>query len=375
MDPPPLERAVSVLGCDVGGTKVVVGPVDRQGRLLAPPRKETTVTDTTQSFVAGITATMRRALEEFSDFNPQAIGLACAGTVDVQRGMVITSPNLPLREVPLGDTLRDALGMPVILDNDGNAAVLGEAVAGAAAGHRHVIMLTLGTGVGGGLLLDGRIYRGAGGGAGELGHIIVCPDGEPCQCGARGCLEMYASGRALVRFAADRAGDRMTDPLGTLASLLQEAKLDGVAVGELVNTGYPGALAAVQELAQWLGIGLVSLANIFNPEVIVLGGGVSDLGDLVIEPARKILHATAMAPNRDQALIVRAMLGNLAGLVGAGLEAWACAHIRGAESARDLSGAGDTGATAYSVNVPETGLFHDSADSRDSDGASAQRSG
>ena len=329
--------AISVLGVDVGGTKVAAGPVDRAGGLLATPLVESSQASDTASFLLGLETTLRRALTEFADFGPRAIGLACAGTVDSSRGLVVTSPNLPLEEVPLAAILGEALGVPVILENDANAALLGEAVTGAAAGLRHVVMLTLGTGVGGGLFLDGRLFRGAGGGAGELGHTIVRAEGHLCRCGARGCLEMYASGSALVRYAVARAGNHALDPGDALLGLQEGGKLTGAAVTRLAREGHPGALEAVRELAGWLGIGLVNVTNIFNPEMIVVGGGVGELGGMLLEPAREVVRRTAITPNRDQARVAPARLGNRAGLVGGGLAAW---EVLGGEGSPDIAAAG-----------------------------------
>lgn len=311
-----------VIGVDVGGTKTAIGPVDAAGRLVAEPIQVPTVTTNTEAFITGMTASLRRAIETHQAHEPAVIGLACAGTIDAARRTVVSSPNLPLKRVPLADILSASMGMPVILENDVNAALLAESTVGVARGVDHVVMLALGTGVGGALLLDGRLYRGSGGGAGELGHIIVCGGGEPCRCGARGCLEMYASGRALVRYAESRAGSEIDDPDYRLNNLLIDDRLDGKAVGLLVEEGYPGALAAAHELAVWLGRGLVCLTNIFNPEMIVVGGGVSDLGDAILAPARRYMRAHAMPPNREQAGVVQAGLGNSAGLVGAALIAW-----------------------------------------------------
>jgi glucokinase len=311
-----------VIGVDVGGTKVTAAPVDVSGAILAAPIFEPSVVTDTDSFVRGLSRTLRRAMVEFESFGPMGMGLACAGTVDVARRLVVTSPNLPVRGLPLAELLGAALGVDVVLENDVNAAVLAEATVGAAAGLRHVVMLTLGTGVGGGLVLDGRLYRGVGGGAGELGHTIVSGGGELCRCGARGCLEMYASGRALTRYAEERAGNDADDPDGVLVRLVAENALDGETVGRLAGEGDPGAVAAVQVLAHWLGRGLVSIVNAFNPEMIVVGGGVAELDELVLAPAREYLQRTAMAPNKDEVRVVRAALGNTAGIVGAGLAAW-----------------------------------------------------
>ena len=164
-------------------------------------------------------------------------GVACAGTVDSERGVVIASPNLPLEDVPWPPCCRRRWASPLVLENDVNAAVWAEATVGVAAGLRHVVMLTLGTGVGGGLWLDGRVYRGANGGAAELGHTIVRAGGLPCPCGSHGCLEVYASGRALVRYAAARAGDKSTDPSGELTALQEQGRLTGGAVTRLALAG------------------------------------------------------------------------------------------------------------------------------------------
>jgi glucokinase len=312
----------SVLGVDIGGTKVAIGPVGRDGTEFAPTLVEPTCTADQASFLVGLEASMRRALAAFERFEPKAFGLACAGTVDSARGVVMASPNLPLVEVPLASTLETALGLPVVLENDVNAAVHAEATIGAAVGLRHVVMLTLGTGVGGGLWLDGRVYRGANGGAAELGHVIVRAGGLPCPCGSRGCLEVYTSGRALVRYAAARASDPKADPSGELTALQEQGRLTGGAVARLAMAGDKAALDAVNELAHWLGVGLVNMTNAFDPEMIVVGGGVGALGELLLAPAREVVRKTAIPPGRASVQIAAAMLGNRAGLVGGALTAW-----------------------------------------------------
>jgi glucokinase len=236
--------------------------------------------------------------------------------------VVLSSPNLPLKTVPLAEMLETSLRIPVVLENDANAAILGETTAGAGVGLRHVVMLTLGTGVGGALYLNGRLYRGAGGGAGELGHVVVQADGLPCRCGNRGCLEMYASGSAMERFAEVRAGEPATDPLGSLSELRQHDRLTGREVSRLAREGDPGALGVVEELAGWVGIALVGLTHTFDPEMIVVGGGVGELGELILGPARDFVRKNALSPGRERVQIAPAKLGNMAGLVGGGLAAW-----------------------------------------------------
>ena len=312
----------SVLGIDVGGTKVAVGPVGSDGTELAPTLVEPTCAEDQASFLAGLEASLRRALAAFARFEPKAFGLACAGTIDSERGVVVASPHLPLANAPLAFALEKALGLPVVLENDVNAAVRAEATIGVAAGLRDVVMLTLGTGVGGGLWLDGHVYRGANGGAAELGHTIVRAGGLPCPCGSRGCLEMYASGRALVRYAAARAGDPKTDPSGELTALQEQGRLTGGSVTRLAAAGDKAALDAVNELARWLGVGLVNVTNAFDPEMIVVGGGVGALGELLLCPAREVVRKLAIPPGRDSVRVAGARLGNRAGLVGGALNAW-----------------------------------------------------
>lgn len=313
---------LSVLGVDLGGTKIAAGPVDREGVELAPPIVVPSESRDTGSLIAGLGATLQRALSEFQRFAPGAVGLACAGTVDGPRGEVVKSPNLPLRDVPVAALMEEVLGVPVVVENDGNAAVLGEAVVGAAVGLRDVVLLGLGTGIGGGLFLDGKLYRGANGAAAELGHMIVQAGGLECRCGQHGCLEMYASGRALARYGSALAGDPERDPSGKLLALRERGELTGVDVATLAVEGHPGALEAVRELAGWLGIGLVNLTNTFDPEMIVVGGGVSDLGEMLLCPARDTVRKEAMPPGRERVRIEAAALGNRAGVVGGALVAW-----------------------------------------------------
>jgi glucokinase len=245
-----------------------------------------------------------------------------------------------LVEVPLARIVEDRLKMRVVLENDANAAALAEAACGAAAGLAHVVMITLGTGVGGGLFLGGKIYRGTKGGAAELGHMIVERGGLECRCGASGCLEMYASGPALARYASVLAGDEEADPDGALQALEQEDRLTGEAVGTLALRSHPGASEAVKQLAGWLGAGLVSIANVFDPEMIVVGGGVSGLGEVLLGPAREYVRRNAMGPGRETVKIAAAELGNGAGLVGAGLTAWTVTGREGGSDARPRADGG-----------------------------------
>ncbi|MHB1345047.1 MAG: ROK family protein [Thermoleophilia bacterium] len=366
-----------MLGVDIGGTKIALGCVLADGSLHGAVTRVPSDVRGSDELVGGLVAAVRSGLEgaRRDGLQVRGVGLGCAGTVDRDRGAVVVSPNLPLVDAPLVQVVSEQVGLPVLLDNDANVAVLAETRVGAAAGLRQVAMLTLGTGVGGGLILDGRLYRGATGAAAELGHTIVAAGGERCRCGAFGCLEAYASGKALERTAsrlidadgrvpgpsveggvgwsgwaatpeawepvggveaggaapdAAAAGASSTDrrTVGTgsvsvvaLAALREEGRLDGESIGRLALKGDPGALLAVSEVGAWLGVGVVNLANIFEPEAVVVGGGLGTLGELLLRPARRVLQAGALSPNRYTRLL-GAAVGAEAGVVGAGLLAW-----------------------------------------------------
>lgn len=312
----------SVLGVDIGGTKIAAAPVGRHGEQLAAPLVALSRVTDVEAFVTGLEQALRQALQQYSEFTPVALGIACAGTVDYSHGVVVVSPNLPLVDFPLVKVLRERLGLPVFLENDANAALLGEAASGAAVGMRHVVLLTLGTGVGGGVLVNGELYRGASGAAGELGHMTVVRGGLACRCGGRGCLEMYASGPALVRYAAAFLQDSWRDPGGQLLALHKQGRLTGGSVARLAREGHPGAIEAVQQLGEWLGVGLVNITSIFEPEMIVVGGGVGEMGEMLLQPARSYLARYGLLPGRDRVRVVSAKLGNTAGLVGGALVAW-----------------------------------------------------
>ncbi len=314
-----------MVGVDVGGTKVAAGRVTRDGRLSGAPCVVASGTGDVAALVESIAGAAGAAVRDAASAGETVagIGIGCAGTVDTRRGLVVTSPHLPLTDAPLGALVGDRMGLPVFLDNDANVAAWAEVRVGAARGCRHVVMLALGTGVGGGLVLDGRPYRGANGAAAEIGHMIIVAGGEPCRCGARGCLEAYASGTALERIAGRIVGDLPAAGATALRAESERGTLTGKVVGDLALSGDPGALSAVDEVGRWLGIGLSNMVNIFNPDMVVVGGGLGDLGELLLAPARAVLRATALVPGRDTVRVISAELGNTAGMLGAGLLAWA----------------------------------------------------
>jgi glucokinase len=249
----------------------------------------------------------------------RAVGFGIPSLLDFDAQTSVSSVHLPLDGVPFRDVMAERLGLPVLVDNDVNLAALAEQRVGVARGASVVVMLTLGTGIGGAIVIDGRVFRGADGGAGELGHVTVDYDGPPCQggCPNRGCLEVMASGTAI-----GREGERVARELP--ASGLGRALAEGVPVtGELVSDlaarGDVEAIRVLDLIGRRLGAGIVGIVNTFNPEFVVIGGGASRAGELLLEPARRVVAECALRPSRDTARIVPAALGEDAGMIGAAL--------------------------------------------------------
>jgi glucokinase len=303
------------IGVDVGGTKIAAGVVDPAGVVIDDVRVSTPAT-TAEAVEAGIIT----AVAQLSDKHPvTAVGVAIAGLVDERRARLRFAPNLPMEERPLREILGSATGLPVVVENDANAAAWGEYRFGGGRGSRDMILLTVGTGLGGGIVLDDRLLRGAFGIAGEVGHVRLVPQGLACGCGSRGCWEQYASGSALIREARALA---RTDP-HRAARLLELTGGDAEAItGRMVTLaatrGDETARVLLAEVGRWLGEGIADLADILDPAAVVVGGGVSEAGDLLLEPAREAYAAQLTAgDHRPHLKIVAAELGNEAGLVGA----------------------------------------------------------
>jgi glucokinase len=231
----------------------------------------------------------------------------------------MVSNHLPLDGVPFRDLMSERLGLPVRVDNDSNVAMLAEHRAGVARGIDDAVLLALGTGIGGGLLLGGKIYRGSEGAGAELGHIVVNRDGPDCpgDCPGRGCLEAYASGNALGRAGTEAARANPDSALGKVLAAGRE--VTGGLVTELAHDGDPLCREVIAEAGRWLGIGIVSLVNIFNPELVIVGGGASAAGDLMLDPAREVLAERGLPPNRQMVRVVLAHFGSEAGMMGAAL--------------------------------------------------------
>ena len=302
------------VGVDLGGTKVLVGVVGEGQRVFYEDR-ETSAGQTGDELLNTLEREVRQALEARPDAVAVGLGIPC--TIDHARGLAIQAVNLPIRNLPIRDEMRSRLQVPVFIENDANVAALAEHRFGAARGTRDAVMLTIGTGIGGGVIIEGELYRGSNGAASEPGHIVIDFDGPPCQgnCPNHGCLETFASGTALAREGREAAEREPDSVLGQ--ALAKGDPIDGKAVTDAANDGDPVALAVVEEAGHRLGAGLASLANVFEPEVIVIGGGVAKaIGETMVAPAREELRSRALPP-MNSTPVKMAELGPEAGMVGA----------------------------------------------------------
>jgi glucokinase len=297
MSPP---RAI---GIDVGGTKILAGVVQQDGTVVHAERRATPV-ESTEAFLQGLAEVVGALRDE----TVAAVGIGVPSTIDQRRGAAIFSAHVPLADVHLREHAEEYLGLPVAIDNDANAAAVAEWKVGAGRGTTDMIMLTLGTGIGGGLILDGRPYRGWSGAGAELGHIVVELDGPECMgfCTGRGHLERLVSGSTAALAARELFG-----PDADTARLVAAAR-----------AGHDAAAAALAAMGHALGAGLATLLNVFDPELIVIGGGFADALDLLLPPALATMRRDSLPPARDRVRIVPAELGEEAGMVGAGLIAF-----------------------------------------------------
>jgi len=300
----------SAIGIDVGGTKVAGLRLAGDGAVLDRTERPTPADD-----VAATVETVSELAAELAAAGGEALGVGAAGMVDFDAGVLRYAPNLAWREIPLRDLLSERTGLPCVMDNDANVAAWGEYRFGAARGYRHVLVVTVGTGIGGGIVADGELFRGAHGFAAEIGHIIVEPDGPLCGCGNRGCWEQVASGRALDRLARAEVEQ---DPAGRIAALAAGAEASGRHVSEAARGGDPPATAIFAAVGRRLGEGIAGLVNILDPEVVIVGGGVAEEGAVLLDPARHaFLDAVEASEHRPEVPILAATLGNDAGAIGA----------------------------------------------------------
>ena len=303
------------IGIDVGGTKIAAGVVDEQGRVLARRRA-----DTPSSDPAAVLDVIGDLVDQLrTEHEVRALGIGAAGFVDATGSTVLFAPHLPWRDEHLRHAVADRTGLLVVVENDANAGGWAEWRFGAVQGEPDIVVVTLGTGIGGAIVIDGQPYRGRFGIAGEFGHMQVVPDGLPCDCGNRGCWEQYASGRVLTR--RGRAAAEAGTPLGHRLRDYAGGSVQGIQgfhVTEAARGGDEEAAAWFADVGDWLGVGMANLAAALDPGVFVVGGGLSDAGEMLLEPARAAFSRSLSGRgHRPEARIVPAGLGPEAGLIGA----------------------------------------------------------
>ena len=309
-----------VLAVDIGGSKILTaifsGNGGMQSRNITPTMAGEGVTAVIERLCLAIDRHLQK--DNLEPSNLTGISIACAGGIDYERGVVVTpSPNLPdWHDVPLREIIEARFGVTTDVLNDASGAALGEQRYGAGKGVKNLVLVTLGTGIGGGIIIDGQLYQGVSGGAGELGHMTVDESGPVCGCGNTGCLEMFASGKAIAREAVRRitAGEK------SLLIKMVDNKVENITaekVAAAARDGDPLAREVLSRASRYLGIGMVNIVNIFNPEMIVMGGGMAAMGSLLLDPAREMVMKRAYGISAQAVSIVTARLGNEAGVYGA----------------------------------------------------------
>ena len=303
------------IGVDMGGTKLLAGAVG--AGLEVHHRAQRTLKGLDQQALLDAAVDAVEEARAAAGDEVEAVGFGIPCLFDRRTGIAVIAANLPLANIPFADLMAERLGLPVFVDNDANVAALAEHRAGAAQGADEAVVLTIGTGIGGGLILRGELYRGAIGSGGELGHMVIDMDGPPCQgnCPNHGGVEALASGTALEREAARIAEERPDSGLGK--ALTAGRPLTGRLVTELAHDGDDSAIEVITLIGSRLGVAIASFVNIFNPQVVVIGGGVIAAGELLLEPARAEVAARALPPSKDEVEIVAARFGVEAGMIGA----------------------------------------------------------
>jgi glucokinase len=303
------------IGVDMGGTKLLAGAVD--SGLFVHHRAQRSLNRLDQSYLLDVVVDAVEETRESAGADVAAVGFGIPSLIDQRSGNSVIAVNLPLKNVMFADVMTERLGLPVFVDNDANLAALAEHQAGAARGCSEAVVLTIGTGIGSGLILRDELYRGAIGAAAELGHTVIDLNGPPCQgnCPNHGCIESLASGTALAREALRIAHEQPSSGLGR--ALAAGRELEGPLVTELAHDGDAAAIEAIELIGTRLGVAIASFVNIFNPEVVVIGGGVMGAGELLLNAARAEMLRRALPPSRDIVEIVPAAFGVEAGMIGA----------------------------------------------------------
>jgi glucokinase len=315
------EKELPVLVVDLGGTKIITAVISRKGEIITRYYQPTLASEGPQLVIERILSGIDHLLSQsnLSLSQLSAISIAAAGIIDLKKGIITEAPNLPgWRNIPLKSIVEEKYKVTTFLINDADAAALGEHRFGAGRGLDNLILLTLGTGVGGGIIINGKLYLGSSGSAAEIGHMIVEVNGTRCRCGNTGCLETLASGTAMAKEAMSRISQGAKSSLSEMV----EGKLEDITAEKVYLAAKGGdslALEVIARAAYYLGIASVNLVNIFNPEMIIIGGSVAEMGDLLLEPVRQMIKERAFPLLAQSVRIVPARLGNDAGIFGAAI--------------------------------------------------------
>jgi len=313
-----------VLAIDLGGTKILTAIISNEGQVMAKEYSPTLPGEGPQSVIKRILSAIDHILNQISIDLSQldSISIAAAGAIDFEKGLITSSPNLPgWHDVPLRDIVREKYKVNTFLINDASAAALGEHHFGVGQGVNNLILLTVGTGIGGGIIINGKLYFGASGSAGEIGHMTIDVNGPKCNCGNTGCLETLASGTAVAKEAIRRIREGEKSSLTEIVG----GKVENITAEKVAIAAQSGdslASEVILKAATYLGVGMVNLVNIFNPELIIIGGGMAKMGDLLLNPARQVVRERAFQLSAQAARIVPAQLGNDAGVLGAAVFAF-----------------------------------------------------
>lgn len=303
-----------LIGIDLGGTNIKGALLDRDGHTLQKIRITTEADKGPQEVVTRIVHLIEELIQwgQVLKEDIAGIGIGVPGQIDYQSGKVVFAPNLNFHDLPIKSMLEEKTGLPVFLDNDGNVAALGEMWSGAGMGYKNIVAVTIGTGIGGGIIIDGHLLRGVSGSAGEIGHMIIKENGPRCNCGKSGCLETLTAAPAILREAhsAIKTGQK------TILAEFEELEAKDVFVA--AGSGDPIARGIINRSAFYIGLAIANLINLLNPEVVIIGGGVARAGDILIDPIRQTAMDNCLKVAGDAARIVPAQLGNDAGCIGAG---------------------------------------------------------
>lgn len=307
-----------VVGVDLGGTKILTALADLQGKILAKTKLPTKAEESVGAVIKRIVNSIKQVIKEVEvkKREVQAIGVGCPGPLNVKEGIIYNAPNLGWQDVNIKKLLQSKIDVPILIENDANAAALGEKWFGAGRGKDNLIYMTVSTGIGGGIIINRKLYHGANDSAGEIGHMIIDPDSNvKCGCRDQGCWEALASGTAIEKLGQEALKSGRTSLMREMITEIEE--IDGALVTKAAAKGDEVALEIMEQVTNYLGVGVVNLVNVLNPEMIIVGGGVSNAGEMILKPIKEIVAKRALEAPAKEVKIVPAQLGSEVGVMGA----------------------------------------------------------